>query len=150
MPLTREEAMALQAERLLLVRPAADGWHADTAKGERLHRGGRPTPEEAVEAAVATLAAADAREEEYRARRLLEALDAGRYFLRPRTVTGTDPATGEPFARRVFDAFRPDNSPVAAVRGRESYAAAVVDMEAALAAEAPPAPAPAPDRERIR
>jgi hypothetical protein len=130
--LTADQALAIQRQRRLQVRPVPGGWVAETAKGERLHRPPAATQEDAIEAAEASLVAAEGRDALRRAARLVEALARGRYFLRPRTVTGTDPDTGEPTSRRVFDAFRPDNSPVAEVRGRESFAQAVIDAEALL------------------
>jgi hypothetical protein len=130
--ITADQAIAIQTSRGLAVRPVQGGWVAETAKGTRLVRQPYPTPNEALEAAEALLVAADQRAQEERAGRLVDALARGRYFLRPRIVTGTDPETGQPTTRLVFDAFRPDNTAVAAVRGRESYAQAVIDMETLL------------------
>jgi len=132
MPLSPEQALALQRSRRLQVRPVPDGWVAETARGERLHRGSLPTQEAAIEAAEATLVATEARNEETRAGRVLAALARGRYSLRPRLMAATDPVTGQPVQRRVFDAYRLSGTPILEVQGRESYVQAVLDTEALL------------------
>jgi hypothetical protein len=130
MALTPDQVVALVEARSMGLRRAADGWHAETRKGERLHRDGRPTVAEAVEAAEATLAAADARELVTGAVRIVQALARGRYHLRPRLESYTDPE-GEPAQRRVFDAYR-NGTPEPTVRGRLTLVQAVIDMEALL------------------
>ena len=137
--MTADEATVIQQNRRLIVRPVkADaargtpaGWIAETEKGTRLHRTVKSTPVEAIEAAELALQQTEQQIEEQRASRVLSAVSRGRYFLRPRTVSTVD-AEGNPTTAVVFDAFRPDNSPVASVRGRDSYIQAVIDMEALL------------------
>lgn len=133
--LTPVQAAAIVTARRLQVRPVPGGWVAETAKGGRLRLPGHPkvwpTWEEAAEGGEATLAAAEGREREAGAARVVAALARGRYFVRPRTVANADPGTGQ---RRVFDALRPDNSAIAEARGCDTFVAAVIAAEAALGA----------------
>lgn len=131
MPITAQQFLDAIAEHHLSLREAEDGWHAETRSGTRLHRGGKPTPAEAVEAALASVGEADERERNRRAWQAVQALDRGRYFLRPRAVTVPD-GEGGTVQRTVFDAFQPGNGRIDAVQGRANYLAAVADLEALL------------------
>lgn len=124
-----EMSLALQQYGFTLRRVAA-GWLAETAKGTRLHRDPKPTPEEAVAAAKAAVEAAGARDAELRAGRLLAALATGRYFLRSRKVAGVD-ELGNPTETLVFDGLLPNNT-LTTVRARTDYAQAVADLEALI------------------
>lgn len=118
--------------------PAGEGWIAETAKGTRLHRGGLPTPEDAVEAAVATVGDTRQREQEADGRRLFGVLAAGRIRQAWRDAPVTDPKA--PAVARVWDIFlAADDEPL--VVGGRSLRAAIIAAEAVLAErDATPAP----------
>lgn len=131
MPLTPEQFRDALVEHNLTLRHAANGWHAETTKGTRLHKNGKPTPEEAVEAALLRIADTDLREGERRAARAVLALDRGRYYIRCRMAAGVD-GEGNPVQQLVFDGMMIGNGVVPSVRNRVSVLKAIEDMEELL------------------
>lgn len=108
------------------------GWLAKTIDG---HRAGPkhvpyPTPEESIEAADIWLAARDRREEDTKSQRIIDALERGRYFIRPKNVQSTDEG-GNPITVKVFSAFLPNGNATPVV-DRSSFIQAVIDMETLL------------------
>jgi hypothetical protein len=91
-----------------------------------------PTPEEAVEIAVARLTEGRTRSLEADAARLFDRLRQGTYFARPRDVQVTDPTTGQPITVKRWDVFlATDNTRI--VTGERSLAVAIIEAEKWLA-----------------
>lgn len=130
MSLNPTQAFAAIESGRLQVRHTPLGIVVETAQGTRLSSP-QPTLAAAVQEAVDKLAATQARQAAERADGIVAALQRGRYFIRPRTVTG--PSPDDPsitITATVFDGVV--GATVSAVKGRASVAQAVIDMEALL------------------
>lgn len=131
MAITEQRAFEIQVARGLTVERGADGWLCRVAGGARVRTGPKATPVEALEAAEMHLVAREAAEVERRASRVLQYLQRGDLYPRPRTVS--EVIDGEPVDRTVFDAVRTTDKALLA-EGLESPAEAVI---AALEAVTP-------------
>lgn len=133
MALTRDQALQeVTARRLSLRHVAGAGWVCDR-EDRRVRSAPGATPELAVEAAVALLAAREVEAAERSARQVVEEQQHGTHFHRPRQVSGADPVTGERVTRVVFDVFVADGvGPVV------SGAGSVIDAWARLRSASAP------------
>ena len=103
MALTRDQAMQEMTTRKLAPEHVEGaGWIVRHEK-VRVRAAPGATPEEAIERAVATLAAREVQREERNARRVIELQQKGNHYHVPRRETVPDPATGERTERLVFD-----------------------------------------------
>jgi hypothetical protein len=128
MPLTPTQALQAVKDHSLAVERAGDGWRAQTQERTRLHKGTRPTYEEAVEAALQTMgdvARAQARTDKGR---LFDLLGTGRVRFEYREETV--PVPGDPLPAKVprFDIYSSTNLRI--VIGAASLHEAVLTAEA--------------------
>ncbi len=107
------------------------GWVARTIDGTRAAPKNTPypTPEDAVEAADKWLSQAETLEKERGSQRAIQALEKGKYFIRPKEVLITD-EQGNPGIVKLFSAFLIDGT-ATSIADRESYLQAVIDAEKA-------------------
>lgn len=109
-----------------------DGWHARTADGGRLHRGSRPTPEEAVEAAALTLSEAEVRRDAADSTKLMRALQRGRYNVVASRVTVPDPEAPGGTTQVAQFVSKRLNGQVISPSPRTTFIEAMQDAEVAL------------------
>lgn len=107
-------------------------WLAKTSEGFRAGPKHAPysTPEEAIEAAELHFIQSDLRELESKASKIISALERGRYFIRVRNQSSTNPE-GEPITIKLFSAILPNGNTTPVV-DRTSFTQAVIDMEKLL------------------
>lgn len=124
--ITAAQAAAIVKARRLIVEPSEGGWRAYTSDHTRLHKGGFPSYEEAVEAAEQAFDAADVGRVRADKVRLFDFCAAGSAWVQPRRSIDTE---GSPTV--VWDAFRFSDSSRIVARER-SYHAAVIAAEAII------------------
>lgn len=130
MAITEARAFEIQVARGLTVEIGTDGWLCRLASGVRVRTAPKATPLEALEAAEAHLVAREAEAVERAAARVLQDLQRGDIYVRPRTASVV--IDGERLERTVFDAVRTtDKSPLA--EGLDSVSEAVSAARTATA-----------------
>lgn len=104
-------------------------WIARTIDGTRAAPGNihYPSPQLAVEAAEIWFVAAEERERERSAERILSSLESGKYYIRPQEVSIVD-EFGQPGKVIVFSSFLPDGTETG-VKGKPSILEAALETD---------------------
>lgn len=127
--MTSDEILSVIKTRQIQLIFSQGRWIARTKDGSRLSPGNVSfnSPEEAVEAANSSLLSMENRESEIKATRIVNSLESGKYFIRPKTVQSTD-QDGNPTTQKLFSVFLP-NGTATPVVDRLTLTQAVIDME---------------------
>lgn len=103
MPLTQTQALQAVKDRGLIIVQVGNEWRAETRNRTRLGRDLKPTYEDAVEAAVAMLDAADQATVRADKSRLFDLLASGRVVFLSREIDVNVPGDPRPARAQVFD-----------------------------------------------
>lgn len=143
--MTPAEALAALAARGLgLEERRGAGWVVLDRKGHRVHVPPKPTPGEAIEAAVAHLDDRKAEADRRAARSIVDEQQRGDFYHVPRQMPGEDAAGGGPALITVFDIVTAAGLPTP-ITGRASVREAWADF---IAAGRPGPELPREERER--